>query len=915
MLCAVCADGYKQVAEGCDACEVKAEPEAADETTDESGDLHVNGPETVVLGIVLIVLCFCCCAACCRCCMSPADSTLTILRQQALRLFDMIQTTGVITPEDLDDFSASLVDSVHREDFQPVYYALQEADSNLNTGGVHPEHFQDAVVEVGLTTAQVQGIIATAVKFKIDLDLTEAQFVLTETLSDEVFKRLCHPSSPGVLDEQVWEQIMVEAEPANKDGMQVMDRVRESNLSPFGTDIAKFHEVMVTGSEDAVAARMLLQECWRAADNIQRREQAKYLEQANTSGAGSNDGQAAQTDPPASEGMPSSALMTAARLHQDVEQRAFMTQWAVGAAHEPEVAPQEVEADASGASEEQEGPTYVLGPTIDDDDNTGGGGSLIDSLVGTKAAKAVRFLTGAKAKGMQNVGVMMEELLGLGKILITNMQLLTQFVNGLELPWSPEIVNLVEDIAIVNFDMVTIASPCINMTLFAHTCIILGVPIVVVVMMAVSLCLLICCRATTYADAVTVFISLTLKLIFLAYPAATAASLEGFVCTKVNGDWYQRYDFRTKCYDEAWLNHALVSMAGILVYIIGAPVFFWFVLKRNLHKLWIDTKTQDRYSFIYQRYEQEFFYWECVEMWRKATFTVAVLFLDPGSVRQLVISTWLAAFFLSLHFKYQPFQADAEDHLQTGSLLATFCTLSSAILLKSGEDPNMVSSFILVINIGVIVFGVWVVFAFTLPGYAGIFAPFWDMLKGWICGSKKEKEEPTPIKKMPWKKMRSGSQGSNLSKGSTSEVSSMGVAPNMPTPMAKVTSMGVAPNMPTPMAKDGMAVAPGLIPEPEEPEADSLSALCAKFFDRYDLDGSNTLNTNDELHQLTIQLVYALKTNKRLDQIRNAEDPMVNITEEIGRLELNDDNAWDLPKFEAWFRGTVLAQFNCKDIQ
>ena len=28
----------------------------------------------------------------------------------------------------------------------------------------------------------------------------------------------------------------------------------------------------------------------------------------------------------------------------------------------------------------------------------------------------------------------------------------------------------------------------------------------------------------------------------------------------------------------------------------------------------------------------------------------------------------------------------------------------------------MVSSFILVINIGVIVFGVWVVFAFTLPG-------------------------------------------------------------------------------------------------------------------------------------------------------------------------------------------------------
>jgi len=227
----------------------------------------------------------------------------------------------------------------------------------------------------------------------------------------------------------------------------------------------------------------------------------------------------------------------------------------------------------------------------------------------------------------------------------------------------------------------------------------------------------------------------------------------------------------------------------------------------------------------------------------------------------------------------------------------------------------MVSSFILVINIGVIVFGVWVVFAFTLPGYAGIFAPFWDMLKGWICGSKKEKEEPTPIKKMPWKKMRSGSQGSNLSKGNTSEVSSMGVAPNMPTPMAKVSSMGVAPNMPTPMAKDGMAVAPGLIPEPEEPEADSLSALCAKFFDRYDLDGSNTLNTNDELHQLTIQLVYALKTNKRLDQIRNAEDPMVNITEEIGRLELNDDNAWDLPKFEAWFRGTVLAQFNCKDIQ
>lgn len=76
------------------------------------------------------------------------------------------------------------------------------------------------------------------------------------------------------------------------------------------------------------------------------------------------------------------------------------------------------------------------------------------------------------------------------------------------------------------------------------------------------------------------------------------------------------------------------------------------------------------------------------------------------------------------------------------------------------------------------------------------------------------------------------------------------------------------------------------------------------MFNKYDYDCSGNINSNEELTQLTINMLYACEKEAVLAV---SVEAMANVTAQIELLELSDNNAWTMSEFEPWFDAGPLA--------
>lgn len=118
-----------------------------------------------------------------------------------------------------------------------------------------------------------------------------------------------------------------------------------------------------------------------------------------------------------------------------------------------------------------------------------------------------------------------------------------------------------------------------------------------------------------------------------------------------------------------------------------------------------------------------------------------------------------------------------------------------------------------------------------------------------------------------------------------------------PKPKAKPTAASNEPNTST--ASPGMLPPPPALPPAGQLEIDeaALDQLIIEFFHRYDLDESGTINSNEELRQLSTNLSFKLRLTLRGDEI----DLLVK-----SAGELDYDNEWQVEDFGEWFKATFL---------
>ena len=87
----------------------------------------------------------------------------------------------------------------------------------------------------------------------------------------------------------------------------------------------------------------------------------------------------------------------------------------------------------------------------------------------------------------------------------------------------------------------------------------------------------------------------------------------------------------------------------------------------------------------------------------------------------------------------------------------------------------------------------------------------------------------------------------------------------------------------------------GLGMELEEPPCKESSAQIEAYFNRYDLDGSGTINTDEECRQLLTNLLFKFDVPSSTEKVDEHVVSMMTAVHEKRVL------AWDLPTFEAYF--------------
>ena len=103
-------------------------------------------------------------------------------------------------------------------------------------------------------------------------------------------------------------------------------------------------------------------------------------------------------------------------------------------------------------------------------------------------------------------------------------------------------------------------------------------------------------------------------------------------------------------------------------------------------------------------------------MTRKLFLCSLIIYVQPGTMMQVIGATVIATIFMSAHIKCQPFEEDLDDELQSASLVSTVFTLWAAALLMTPETASpLVGPFMVFVNVVVFVLAMYRLVMDTIP--------------------------------------------------------------------------------------------------------------------------------------------------------------------------------------------------------
>ena len=86
-------------------------------------------------------------------------------------------------------------------------------------------------------------------------------------------------------------------------------------------------------------------------------------------------------------------------------------------------------------------------------------------------------------------------------------------------------------------------------------------------------------------------------------------------------------DFQISCESDKFIAFAVSGILGVLMYPIGIPTLTLLVLLKNGSEIRAAGDAFERYGFLVADYKPRFYFWDTLEMLRKAIITGLIMFV------------------------------------------------------------------------------------------------------------------------------------------------------------------------------------------------------------------------------------------------------------------------------------------------
>ena len=223
---------------------------------------------------------------------------------------------------------------------------------------------------------------------------------------------------------------------------------------------------------------------------------------------------------------------------------------------------------------------------------------------------------------------LVEQVTNLGKIVLGYVQVIsTLAVNLPSVPWPGELTSAWEAVAVVNIDVFGAFSiDCFAAEVnFTHTFLTtITYPVVFLALVAMVTWVRSCLVAgeadneeeedQQRDDVVTQGWKVGLFFLFVVYPSVSSTVLRMWHCRPIEDKWYLYADYRVTC-DGSWNTYAAIAGVAFVVYPLGVPLGFLYLLRSNQEALHDENhpdfgRVSARFSFLYRGYEPQAWYWE-----------------------------------------------------------------------------------------------------------------------------------------------------------------------------------------------------------------------------------------------------------------------------------------------------------------
>ena len=185
-----------------------------------------------------------------------------------------------------------------------------------------------------------------------------------------------------------------------------------------------------------------------------------------------------------------------------------------------------------------------------------------------------------------------------------------------------------------------------------------------------------------------------LVLTYLVYPTISSMLFQTFSCESIGlgnkrsagavpparSRWLHQ-DYAIDCDSTEHRYYEALASFMIVSFSFGVPVLFWALLRP--HRRNLNHADAQYLSFFFLDYNEDHWYWEIIECYRKLTLTgMALFFGEQGSLLQTAIAMGLMMIYIPVLIKMQPYKLPSDNGVAVLVNVGLFFVLFSSLLLK-----------------------------------------------------------------------------------------------------------------------------------------------------------------------------------------------------------------------------------------